>query len=264
MIGLWRYPVKSMLGEQLDVAEITERGLVGDRVYALVDRLTGRVVSAKNPKKWPHMLEFRASFLEPPRADQNVPPVRITLPNGRMITSEQSDCDLILSESFGREVTLSSVVPKTPKLEEYWPDMADLAHRDTTTDESMPMGTFFDASAIHVVTNATLNRLRELQPEGSFDVRRFRPNVLVEHSSMRKAFIENSWVGRTIKIGEIVQLNIEGLCPRCVMTTLPQGNLPADAEVLRSAAQHNGANVGVYASVVKGETVRPGDPVTIR
>ena len=242
---------------------MTHRGLVGDRAYALVDRSNEKVVSAKNPKKWPQLLEFRAAFLEPPRGGENLPPVRITLPNGRVVTSEQGDCDRILSEALGREVTLASVAPKTPSLEEYWPDMEDLAHRDTITDESIPVGTFFDAAVVHVVTTATLDRLRELHPQGRFEIRRFRPNVLVEHASDRKDFIENGWVGGTLTIGTDLQLSITGPCPRCVMTTLPQGDLPADAAVLRSAAQHNKANVGVYANVVKVATVRRGDPVTI-
>ena len=264
VIGLWRYPVKSMIGEQLDVADMTNLGLVGDRAYALVDRSNEKVVSAKNPRKWPQLLEFRAAFLEPPRGGEKMPAVRITLPNGRVVTSEQGDCDQILSEALGREVTLASVAPKTPSLEEYWPDMEDLAHRDTVTDESIPVGTFFDAAVVHVVTTATLDRLRELHPQGRFEIRRFRPNVLVEQASDRKDFIENGWVGRTLKIGTAAQLSITGPCPRCVMTTLPQGDLPADAAVLRSAAQHNQANVGVYASVAKGATVRRGDPVTIQ
>ena len=76
-------------------------------------------------------------------------------------------------------------------------------------------------------------------------------------------FIENVWVGHTLALGDQVRLRITGPCPRCVMTTLPQGDLPADPGILRTAAQHNQASVGVYASVVHGGTVRRGDAVRL-
>src|SRR6476646_10758227 len=91
VVSLWRYPVKSMMGEELNAAEVTERGLLGDRAYALVDRSDGKVASAKNPRKWPQLFDFRATFVDPPRPGAKVPPVRITLPEGRVVSSEQSD-----------------------------------------------------------------------------------------------------------------------------------------------------------------------------
>lgn len=90
VVSLWRYPVKSMTGEELNAAYVTERGLLGDRAYALIDGSTGIVASAKNPKKCPNLFFCRAAFIEPPRPDENLPPVRITLPDGTIITSEQS------------------------------------------------------------------------------------------------------------------------------------------------------------------------------
>jgi len=145
--------------------------------------------------------------------------------------------------------------------EEYWTDIESLDHRDTVTDFALPEGTFFDCAAVHLLTTSTLDRLRELYPQGRFEARRFRPNVVVEPASGAKDFIENAWVGRTLAIGEEVRLSITGPCPRCVMTTLPQGDLPRDPGILRAAAQHNHANVGVYAAVARGGTIRRGDPV---
>ena len=111
---------------------------------------------------------------------------------------------------------------------------------------------------VHLLTTATLDRLRALYPDGRFEVRRFRPNIVVETANGEKDFVENAWIGRTLAIGN-AQLSITGPCPRCVMTTLSQADLPKDNGILRTAAQHNRANVGVYASVLQGGNVRRGD-----
>jgi uncharacterized protein YcbX len=263
VVSLWRYPVKSMMGEELNASVVTDRGLLGDRAYALRDPSNGKVVSAKNPRKWAKLFEFRAAFAESPRAGEKIPPVRITLPNGDIITSEQGDLNKVLTNALGREVLFATAAPETSSLEEYWPDMEGLAHRETVTDEAMPAGTFFDLAVVHVLTTATIDRLRELYPEGRFEVRRFRPNIVVQPASPEKEFVENAWVGHTLVIGDEVRLNVTGPCPRCVMTTLPQGDLPRDPGILRTAAQHNQVNVGVYAAVLRGGTIRRGDPVRL-
>lgn len=263
VVSLWRYPVKSMMGEELNACEVTNRGLLGDRAYALVDPSNGKVVSAKNPRKWPNLFDFRAAFPEPPRVGEPLPPTRITLPDGTAVGSDDSDCEQRVSGVLGREVTLESSVPGTPSLEEYWPDMEGLDHRETVTDEAMPAGTFFDLAVLHLLTTATIDRLRELYPQGRFEVRRFRPNIVVEPASDEKEFLENGWIGRTIAIGDEVRIKITEACPRCVMTTLPQGDLPKDPGILRTAAQHNDVHVGVYASVLRGGSIRRGDQVRL-
>src|SRR5437867_10076009 len=97
VVSLWRYPVKSMMGEELNAAEVTERGLRGDRAYALVDGADGKVASAKNPRKWPNLFDFRATFIEPPSRGAKLPPVRIVLPNGTVVSSAQRDLNQALS-----------------------------------------------------------------------------------------------------------------------------------------------------------------------
>jgi uncharacterized protein YcbX len=263
VVSLWRYPVKSMMGEELNATEVTERGLLGDRAYALVDSSDGKVATAKNPRKWPRLFDFRATFIEPPGAAAKVPPVRIVLPDGSTVSSDQGDLNKILSDSLNREVTLSAAKRGAVNAEEYWPDMEGLDHRDTVTDFTLPEETFFDCAVVHLLTTATLDRLRELYPQGRFEVRRFRPNIVVELGSGDKSFAENAWIRRTLVIGDEVRLNITGPCGRCVMTTLPQGDLPRDPGILRTAAQHNQVNVGVYAAVLRGGTIRRGDPVRI-
>ena len=116
---------------------------------------------------------------------------------------------------------------------------------------------------MHLLTTATLDRLRLMYPQGRFEVRRFRPNIVVETANDEKEFAENAWIGQIVAIGDAVRLSITGPCGRCVMTTLPQGDLPKDAGILRTAVQQNHANVGVYASVLQGGKVRRGDSVRL-
>ena len=111
---------------------------------------------------------------------------------------------------------------------------------------------------MHLLTTSTIDRLRELYPQGRFEAHRFRPNIVVSTGSEDAGFVESDWIGRTVVISDTVRLAITEPCPRCVMITLPQGDLPKDSGILRTAAQHNAVNVGVYASVVNGGTIRRG------
>ena len=272
VVALARYPVKSMMGEELNAAEVTERGLLGDRAFAVVDRADGKVASAKNPRKWGRLFDFRAAFVEPPRRGAPLPPVRITLPDGTIAGSEQPDVERLLSRAVGREATLSRTPPETPSVE-YIP-APDAEETVVDIGAFMMQGTFFDYAAVHLLTTATLDRLRALYPGGRFEVRRFRPNIVVEAPAGAAGFVENAWVGRTLAIGDEVRLNVTTPCPRCVMTTLPQGDLPKDPGILRAAAEHNCIpvplagdapmpSVGVYAFVARGGTVRRGDAVRL-
>jgi uncharacterized protein len=263
IVSLWRYPVKSMMGEELNASEVTKRGLLGDRAYALVDGSDGKVASAKNPRKWPHLFDCRAALADVPRTD--APLVRITLPDGTVVDSEQHDVNQVFTKVLKREVKFSAAADlRTAAAEEYWPDIEGLDYRDTVTDFNLPEGTFFDCALVHLLTTATLDRLRALYPQGRFEVRRFRPNIVIESTRAEKDFVENAWVGKTLAIGDAVRLSITGPCARCVMTTLPQGDLPNDTGILRTAAQHNRANVGVYASVLNGGSLRRGDSVRLQ
>jgi MOSC domain-containing protein len=275
VLSVLRYPVKSMMGEELTVADVTESGLIGDRAYALIDNATGKIASAKNPRKWARLFDCHASFVEPPRKGHPVPPVWIMLPDGSNITSDQPNANAVLSRFFEREVTLAKTAPESPALEEYWPDVDGLAHRETVTEESIalssPKGSFFDYAVAHVITTNTLNRLRELYPQGRFEARRFRPNVIVAVGKSEPDFVENAWVGLSVEMGQSLVLKVSNPCPRCVMTTLPQADLPQDHGILRTVAQHNQPfvpalgtampSVGVYANVLRSGTVRRSDPV---
>jgi hypothetical protein len=208
------------------------------------------------------MFRFRAAFAEP--SLEIVPPVRITLPDGTVLDSRQSDLNRVLSQTLGREVVFADSPPAKPHLDEYWPDAADvpgLPHSDDVTDEATLEGTFFDLAILHLLSTSTLDALRSAYPAGRFETRRFRPNLVVDAGS--EPFAENSWIGKTLAMGDQVKLHITGPCPRCIMTTLPQADLPKDPGILRAAVQHNSGHVGVYASVLQGGIVRQGDAIRV-
>ena len=272
VVSLWRYPVKSMMGEELN--SVTERGLIGDRTYAIVDKQTGKAASAKNPRKWGKLFDFCSMLIDSPNGGVNgIPPVRIIFPDGSNIFSdrkEDDDMDSRLSEVFNREVRLmKSSDFEEPSYEEYWPDIDGLARRDQLTDEAMPSKTFFDIAVVHILTTSTINRLRELYPQGRFDVRRFRPNIVVQSAVSedknykKNDFVENAWVGKKMIIGKDIVLNVTAPCTRCVMITLPQGDLPRDLGILSTVARYNQVHVGVYASVERGGIIHREDTVQI-
>jgi uncharacterized protein YcbX len=286
--SLWRYPVKSMQGERLDAAELTPTGVVGDRAYAVVDEATGKVASAKHPRKWAALLGCAARFVAPPLASEPPPPVRITLPGGDEVTSDDPAAERRLSDVLGRAVRLVSVAPDSRVLEEVWPDVDGLAPAEfieatavasdvpaeTVSDIAMGLaaapGTFFDVASLHVLTTATLDRLTALAPGSRSDARRFRPNVVVGGGD--DGFVENAWPGRTLRLGADAEAAVDLATMRCVMTTLAQDDLPQDRETLRAIARHNRIEIpglghwacaGVYARVTRAGQVRTGDAVTV-
>jgi uncharacterized protein YcbX len=286
IVGVWRFPVKSMRGEEIDATEVADGGLAGDRAYALIDATTDKVLSAKTPGVGPHLLGCGVVFVEPPRAGEAVPPVRITLPDGTTVTSDAPDVDATLSRFLARGVRLARAAPEDFTIDQYHPDIAGLdpeGHRDTVTESKLgsaffaaaglpsavPVGSFFDLFPISVLTTSTLGRLNELRPESRFDERRFRMNIIVDTGE--DGFLENDWIGHGLEIGEEVRLRVSLPDPRCVMTTLAQGDLPKDTEILRTLARHNRIDVagalypcaGVYATVESPGTMRRGDAVAL-
>jgi uncharacterized protein YcbX len=251
-----------MPGEEIVETLVTESGLLGDRAFALIDAETGKVASAKNPRRWPNLFDFQAGYAEPPVDASRMPPARILLPDGRAVTTDQADIDAALSAAVGRPVRLARAAMEGATAEGYWPEYDWLPRPDEVFEFPLPPGTFFDGATVHLLTTATLERLSSVAPSSRFELPRFRPNLVVEVADGASGFVEDEWIGGTVEAGE-VRLRIDGPCPRCVMTTLRQADLPKDPDVLRTAARENGANVGVYASVVQAGTVRRGDPVRV-
>ena len=274
--ALWRYPVKSMQGEEMSESVVTERGLLGDRTFALLDLETGHIASAKHPRKWERLFECRAAFVESPCPDTPLPPIFITLPDGVTITSEQPDVDFQLSQALGRTVALVTNTPTAPTREANRAPVGSGDGEDIR-EEAMalaaPSGTFFDYAPLHIISTATLDHLRRLSPAHDFDVRRFRPNIVIASSVSEHGFAENDWIGRSLQAAE-VRLQVIDPCPRCVVTTLPQGVIARGSGILQTVAQHNSvasatlapgvmlnAVAGVYATALNRGTLRLKDRV---
>jgi uncharacterized protein YcbX len=256
-----------MAGGRVGSVHITETaGVLGDRGYALLDVATGRIASAKHPRNWSALLGFQARVVE--RDGERHPAVEITLPDGTRTRTDAPEVDRVLSAAIGREVKLVTTPPPQATYDEYKPEL------DEGTGEPLavgaPEGTFFDFAALHVVTTGTLAKLRTLRPASEFSVSRFRPNLVVETGD--QSFHENAWLGHEIAIGNEVRAYVTFPCPRCVMTTLAQRDVPADPEILRTAMNNKLLfpllakklpSVGIYASIVRGGTVCEGDAVRV-
>jgi len=261
--ALWRYPVKSMRGEQVEESRLTEQGFWGDRAYALWDEQTQKVASAKNPKKWAQLLGFKSKLLRNLSVQDASPQVEIFLPDGQTTTSGNPEVNTLLSTALDRPVRLISAVPDLASIEHYWPEVEGTKYQDAITQIVMPTGTFFDACHVHAISTATLARLQELSPASTFDARRFRPNLVIQPVGDSVGFVEEVWVNHTLVIGETARLNVFTGCPRCVMTTLPQSELPADLDILRTTARHNQVIAGIRATVLQGGLIRQGDPIWV-
>ena len=284
---LWRFPVKSMQGEQLDGAHVSVAGLVGDRAYALLDCQTGKVASATHPKLWPELIACRATFVESPLPGRQLPAIRIELADGTAVRSDAADVNAVLSRFFGRLVELARAAPKDFTIDQYHPDIENLdpeGHRNELTAPKLgaamykELGTqslvaedsFMDLAPVSVITTSTVDHLGALQPDSCFDVRRFRMNLII--NTMERGFVENDWVDRSLHIGDEVRLSVAMPDPRCVMTTVAQPGIPRDPEILKGLVKHNRLDVagwglypcaGVYATVTFPGTIRKDAPVIV-
>jgi uncharacterized protein YcbX len=277
---LWRFPFKSMGGEQLDHCVVGTRGVVGDRAWAVRDEGAGEIRGAK---KIPALLQCTARFVEEPR-EGLVPAVEITLPDGECFRSDDADAARRLSSFLGRSVTVWPIQPAT-NLDHYQrgrPDSTDLMEElrqifGRLPDEPLPdissfppevmryaapPGTYFDLSPLHVLTTSSLRAVAARTPGATVDVRRFRPNVLIEPTDKREALPESEWHGKRLRIGS-VEARIEMDTVRCVMPTLPQADLPKEPAILRTIVREMGQGLGVYASVVSPGSVRVGEAVEL-
>lgn len=278
--AIFRYPVKSMQGEQVGEALLDERGLLGDRAYAIVDRQTGFVASAKHPRKWQRLLACRARYAAPPRPGAPPPPVIIYFPDGATVRSDAPDVDAVLSAFLGRAVSLAASAPASPmreadrRAEEDPEEMI----REEPLGLGAPAGTFFDHAPVHVVSTTTLRHLADLHGAGCVHARRFRPNLVIDDAAAAAgaAFVEARWLGGTMRIGAATELRVVDPTPRCVVVTLAHGEVAADPALLRTIARHSDAPsltfvpgvtlpavVGAYAVAVTAGPISEGEVVTL-
>ena len=269
---LRRYPVKSMLGETLERVEVRSRGLAGDRVAALIDAETGRVASAKMPRRWRRLLECAATF----RDDSGA--VEIVTPDGLRLDPNDVEAAEALSNLLQRKVTFAFARPEALMLERADPeDVASGGDEDgprkLTFEIGMaaPEGGFFDAFPIHVVTTVSLRRVAESAIARSPEPARFRPNIVIDSMGL-DAFAENGWSGATMSIGKDLRIRIAVPTPRCVIPTLAHGALGPDPQLTIEIGKLNRQDVfdlgpspcvGAYAEIERPGTVALGDPVAL-
>lgn len=268
---LWRFPVKSMGGELLEQASVHSGGLANDRGWAVREDETGKVASAKSPRKYGALLDYSASV----DGEDASARVTITGPNDLHVTSSDPDLSAMLSRVFDRSVTLARASSDEALYESEWPDIEGLVISNTTIDFPVAMSTekisFVDLAALHLVSTASMAALAALIPDSTIDVRRFRPNLLID-TGATDGFVDSEWVGHELALGDEVVIRVTDNATRCVMTTLGQRDLTQDRSVLQTLAAHNqqefgglgtSACIGVYAEVVRPGVIRVGDVVQV-
>ena len=239
---LWRYPVKSMQGTPVDALTIGERGVDGDRMWGVVDPAAGKVLSAK---RWPALLLASAAI-----GDDGA--VTITLPDGATLAAGDPATDAAVSAWLDHEVRVQQPPSGDGLPFENQVDATDDGS-DTYEWPGPAGGPFVDLAPVHLLTTASLGA-------AGTDVRRFRPNVLVEVDG--DGFVEDDWVGTTVRVGEVV-VSPFMRTGRCTMVTKPQPGLERDLGVAKALNAAHGLDLGVYCGVERPGVVRVGDPVDV-
>jgi uncharacterized protein YcbX len=256
--SLCRYPVKSMLGETVTRLFVDKRGADGDRRLALVDAVTGRVASAKQPRLWRELLYFSAS------ADAGQ--VHIQVPSGTSVAADEPGIDELLSRLLERPVHLVRKRPRNATLERPDPEQvlefgvdAEVDTRIVEIAKATPGDSFTDLAPLHAITMATCERV-------GTEALRYRPNLVIETPPGYPPYAENGWVGRTLAVGETL-LHVLKTTSRCAVPTLEHGALPRAPHALRTLVAENRVDAlpcaGVYLEVLTEGTIRTGDPVSI-
>jgi uncharacterized protein len=276
--AVFRYPVKSMLGSRVEQAQVRASGLAGDRSWALVDRQTGKVASAKQPRLWRSLLQLRAEYHgDAARADP-AGAVTITLPDGTAVRAGEPGTDEVLSGFVGRPVGLRQGREPGTAIDRAVPDEvlargvgAEVAFERIELSEQAPGDSFVDYAPVHLITTATLAAVTSAAGTAPRP-RVFRPNLVLATPGLT-GYAENDWVGRQLAIGGQLRLEIFMSTVRCAVPTLAHGQDPGNPQVLRALARSNRIPVpgfggaatcaGVYARVVSPGLVRAGDEVRV-
>lgn len=278
---LWRYPVKSMAGEQLSAAEIDQNGVAGDRGWA-VREIEADVT--RNAREMPKLLQFASAYAESPSFDQRSPAVTITTPDNVQVQSADENRDQQLSEILGRPVMLTPLHPaddlawyaRAPIPEGVDPMQAlrqlmGMQEDDPLPDFSglppdlqnfsSPPGTYFDCYPIHIMTTSSLNTLAEAGGGEDVDVRRFRPNVLIDTGDT-EGLLEVDWTGKKLRLGEVV-IELQTTTVRCSVPAHAQRDFGSSRAVGRALIENTKQHLGSYCNVLQGGTVNVGDDVEL-
>jgi len=278
--AIMRYPVKSMLGETLDGCEMVASGVDGDRTHALVDPSTGKIASAKQPNLWRDLLAFSAKTRATTGSRSGAASIIVSNGGGNRIDLLDPDFDAKVSEWLGRRIKLIDVRPTGIELNRARPDEVMTEGVDATVTQDVlaiasaaPAGGFFDFAPLHVMTSASLDATRAAAPAASIEAERYRPNIVIETASSQ-VFAENAWVGRRLRIGDHVSIEVIAPTPRCAVPMLAQGNLPHSRDAVAVVNKLNRIEfpplgpgtfpcLGAYATVIASGPVKRGDQVVL-
>ena len=277
---LWRYPVKSMVGETIETIRLDELGVVGDRTWAARDLERGGIRGAK---KIGALMQLAAR-------DLGDGEVEISLPDGSVVRTSDPDVDERVSAAIDHPVSLEPLRPAddldhyrrgAPDSEDIEVEMRGIFGREADepfpdfsvfppalAEFESPPGTYYDAFPLMVMTTAALAALARALPESNVDVRRFRPSLVIETgddgtSASTPGHPEFDWRGRRATIGTAT-IQFDAPCPRCVMVTRQiDERIPADRAVLRHIVRDLDQNLGVYATIVEPGVVTVGDRLTL-
>ena len=273
---IWRYPVKSMRGELLQTCRISDKGLIGDRAWAVRDDTAGEVRGGRN---LPRLLQCYSTYQEEPESEP-YPAATIRFPDATEIRSDDPEANIKLTEWMKQPVSIWPIQPeentdhyrRLPMTEESLmqefgrepgeplPDLSKLPEI-LMKYVSVP-GTYFDVTPVQLLTTATLKYLSELNPDADWAIPRFRPNLVIDTGD-EVGPIENEWLGKTIRLGS-AELMCFASSPRCAITMHEQGSdIPKDPSMLRTIVKHADQNLGVYCMVKKTGTVNTGDSLTL-
>jgi uncharacterized protein YcbX len=277
---IYRYPVKSMGGEEVSQSFVDDTGVLGDRVWTMYDQGGGGISGAK---RYPGLMQFDAKFVADPTPDHRAARAEITMPDGTVIATDDPAAGQKISAVLGVDMSLLPVMPadqldhyrRDPSIEFNEEGMRALFAR--TPDEPLPdltafpaeimeyespLGTHFDAFPLMMMTQSGMDGVQARSAGSQVDVRRFRPNFLIETVDGKPGHAEADWSGKKLQIGELV-IQADITCPRCIMTTHGFKDLPKDPKIMRSVVQETGGDLGIYAAVVTPGVVKAGDDIVV-
>lgn len=282
--SIWRFPIKSFQGQSVERTSLSESGILGDRVLALRDVATGKMVSGKHAKLGDRVLEFEAAYEHEPVAGEPLPPIRARVDGEEIVASDTATLAARCSEALAVDVEVVAsagddggleAVPSASAgdvYESYWPEVEDHPLAGVTIDLPLPLaaqGTFADLEPLHLLTTASVAKLASLMPDSEIATTRFRPSVLFDTGDA-EGFVENDWCGRAATLGE-ARLELGAPAPRCIMITRPQLGLPRDPGILKTIFRENRletlgmqmACLGIYAKVTRPGAIAVGDALVL-
>lgn len=233
--ALWRYPVSSLAGQPMRELFFGPDGAEGDRGYGLFDMASGIVAAPdRNPAKWDQAPRVRTRLLDNGGLE-------VKTPDGEWLAAPDAASDAEIGGYLGFDVAVRPYTDAAPQLA----DGSTVAPR-------------YRKAPVHLLTTASLARLKALHPEGDPDPRRFRPSVLVDMPEVEGEFPESVWLGRRLVLGD-VELTVSEPCRRCGFTVIAQDGFDNDPGILRTLVRHNSHNIGVYCTVDRPGRIREGD-----